>query len=211
MSASCASRSRRGFDTCYACGHHERAADAILPISYSPHLGQLHAALRGYKEGWPSSRRFTIELAAVLWRFLDRHERCLASRIGVNGFQVATAVPSSDPERDAAHPLHEIVGQLVGHASGRYERPSGLNIERRAVDARRYLATRRLSGESILLIDDTRTTGAHVESAALVLRGSGASSVGVVVIGRHVREEYGDNAERLRALPRFLWERCAFE
>jgi ATP-dependent DNA helicase RecG len=69
----------------------------------------------------------------------------------------------------------------------------------------------RLAGENVLLVDDTWTTGAHVESAALVLRGSGAGSVGAVVIGRHIREEYGDNAERLKALPRFSWERCAFE
>lgn len=204
----------QGFDTCYACAHHERAADAVLPISYSPHLGQLHAALRGYKEGWPSSRRFTLELAAVLWRFLDRHETCLARRVGVQRFEVVTTVPSSDPDRDAAHPLHEIVGQLVGHTSDRYERllrPSGLDIEKRAVDARRYRATRLLSREHVLLIDDTWTTGSHVESAALVLRGSGARSVGAVVIGRHIREEYGDNAERLRASPQFSWERCAFE
>lgn len=154
----------QGFDTCYACGHHKRAADAVLPISYSPHLGQLHAALRGYKEDWASSRRLILELAAVLWRFLAYHERCLARRAGVDEFAVVTTVPSSDVERDAIHPLHTIVGRIVGYTAERVERllrPSGMEVEKRAVDARRYEATRRLTGEAVLLIDDTWTTGAN--------------------------------------------------
>lgn len=111
----CLTFTQTGFDICYACAHHERGADAVLPISYSPHRGQLHTALRGYKQGRPNSRRFPLELAAILWRFLERHERCLAKRVGVEHFDVVTTVPSSDPERDRTHPLNEIVGHLVGH------------------------------------------------------------------------------------------------
>lgn len=204
----------RGFDTCYPCGHRRRAADAVLPISYSPHLGQLHAALRGYKEGRAGSGRFTIELAAVLWRFLARHESCLARRTGVDGFPVVTTVPSSDVERDAAHPLHTIVGRLVDHTADRFERllwPSGTNVEHRTVDARKYQPARALDGESVLLIDDTWTTGASAESAAHALSAAGASTIAVVVVGRHMREDFEDNAERLRVLPQFCWDLCALE
>jgi predicted amidophosphoribosyltransferase len=204
----------QGFDTCYPCGHRRRALDAVLPISYSPRLGQLHAALRGYKEGWASSRRFTIELAAVLWRFLARHESCLARRTGVDRFPIVTTVPSSDVERDTAHPLHEIVGRLVGHTAGRFERllaPSGADVEKRTVDAGRYQAMRELDSESVLLIDDTWTTGASAESAAQVLKVVGARAVSAVVIGRHIRPNHEDNAERLRTLPPFAWDVCAFE
>lgn len=204
----------QGFDTCYACAHHERAADAVLPISYSPHLGQLHAALRGYKQGWASSERLTLELAAVLWRFLARHEICLARRTGVEKFPVVTTVPSSDVDRDAIHPLHTIVGRIVGYTAERFDRllrPTGVEVEKRAVDARRYEATRRLAGEDVLLIDDTWTTGASAESAAHVLKAAGAGVVAVVVIGRHIRENFENNAERLRTLPPFTWDRCAFE
>jgi orotate phosphoribosyltransferase len=63
----------------------------------------------------------------------------------------------------------------------------------------------------VLLIDDTWTTGASAESAAHVLKAAGAGVVAVVVIGRHIHEEFEDNAERLRTLPRFSWERCALE
>lgn len=202
-----------GYATCYRCGHRARAADAVLPVSYSVHMGQLHTALRGYKEGWTSSKRLTIELAAVLWRFLDRHEQCLARQADVQEFSFVTTLPSGRG-RDATHPLHRIAGELVEHTATRYRRllePSGIEMEERVDDIRRLTATTALGGESVLLIDDTWTTGASVESAAHVLKAAGAGRVGVVVIGRHVNPNYGSNAERLNALPRFSWDVCAFE
>jgi hypothetical protein len=186
----------------------------VLPISFSVHMGQLHAALRGYKEGWDSADRFKVELAAVLWRFLGLHEGCVARAAGVDGFTVATTVPSSDPERDARHPLPGIVGQLVRPTADRYERllsRSAQAVEPRTVDAGKYVASRRLDGEAVLLIDDTWTTGANAQSAALALKAAGAAKIGVVVIGRHIRDDYGDNAKRLKVLPAFSWERCALE
>ena len=84
-------------------------------------------------------------------------------------------------------------------------------VERRTVDAAKYSAVRDLHGSDVLLVDDTWTTGANVQSAALSLKAAGAGAIGVVVIGRHVHEDYRDNAARLRALPRFSWERCALD
>jgi len=46
---------------------------------------------------------------------------------------------------------------------------------------------------------------------ARVLREAGAGAAGIVAIGRHINPNYADNAERLKDLPRFSWERCAFE
>ena len=80
----------------------------------------------------------------------------------------------------------------------------------RAVDPGKYNPTEDLHGENVLLIDDTWTTGANVQSAAAALKTAGANRVGVLVIGRHVRDEYQDHAQRLKALPRpFDWETCA--
>jgi hypothetical protein len=104
-----------GPDTCYPCGWEPRFADAVLPISYSVHFGQLHTALAQYKRTRGTvARRLQMELAAVLWRFLRERERCLAQNAGVAGFDLVTAVPSSDPARDAAHPLRRIVRTDVG-------------------------------------------------------------------------------------------------
>jgi hypothetical protein len=102
----------------------------------------------------------------------------------VRAFTVVTAVPSADAERNARHPLPDVVGGLVGHTRDRYERlldPSGIALGARATDPRRYVATRRLESENVLLIDDTWTTGAKAESAAAVLKAAGAGVVGIVV------------------------------
>lgn len=204
----------QGYSTCYPCGHQRHGADAVLPISYSVHMGQLHSALRGYKSDWQSAQRFKSELAAVLWRFLARHEACLAQRVGVDRFAAVTTVPSGSRERDDAHPLHDIVGRLIRPTADRYERMlwrSDADVEDRVVDVQRYVPSRTFSGENVLLMDDTWTTGASAQSAALALKAAGVGAVGVIVIGRHIREDYEDNANRLAELPRFSWDRCAYD
>lgn len=203
-----------GYGTCYPCGHQARFADAVLPISYSVAFGQLHTALRQYKRGHPvAARQFQGQLAAVLWRFVSVHEGCLARSSGVDRFDLVTTVPSSSSERDDAHPLRHLVGEIVAPTRSRYRRllrRSATPVAERSVDPGKFNPTTDLDGEPILLIDDTWTTGATVQSAAAALKTAGAGQVGVIVIGRHIKEEFGDNAQRLKALPRpFVWERCA--
>ena len=36
-------------------------------------------------------------LAAIVWRFLAEHERCLAQAVGTDRFELVTTVPSGDP------------------------------------------------------------------------------------------------------------------
>jgi predicted amidophosphoribosyltransferase len=203
-----------GFGTCYACGHHARFADAVLPISYSVAFGQLHTALRQYKRGHErAQRQFQPQLAAVLWRFIAAHDQCLAHRVRTDGFDLVSTVPSGSRQRDEQHPLRRLVGELIAPTRMRYQRllrRSGTPVPERTVDPGKYNPTSNLHGESILLIDDTWASGANVQSAAGALKTAGAGAVGVIVIGRHVKEDYGDNAARLKALPRpFEWERCA--
>src|SRR5580704_16048196 len=70
-----------GYDRCYACTHNLPHLDALAPISYSVAREQLHHALASYKRlTGEASRRLTVELAAVLWRYLHAHESCLARK-----------------------------------------------------------------------------------------------------------------------------------
>lgn len=204
----------RGFGTCFRCDQNARFTDAMLPISFSVHFGQLHTVLQQYKRSGPNvARPLQVQLAAVVWRFIDGHERCLAAAAGADEFHIVTIVPSSDQKRDEAHPLRGIIGELVGPTRDRYWRllrRSGTPVADREVDPGKYNATEDLAGENVLLIDDTWTTGANVQSAAGALKTAGADRVGALVIGRHIHEDYQDNAQRLRALPRpFDWETCA--
>ena len=212
----CLQLTSAGYPTCFQCGHHDRYADAVLPVSYSVHGGQFHLALAGYKrDDAAGARQLKMQLAAVLWRFVRGHERCLARKVGVERFEVVTTVPSGSPERDDEHPLRRIVGHIVGDTRDRYERllvRSEVAVEARTVHPAKYDPTRQLDGEAVLLVDDTWTTGASVESAAGALKVAGGGPVGVIVLGRHVRQTDGDNATRLRAMRRpFSWDRCAFE
>jgi predicted phosphoribosyltransferase len=105
------------------------------------------------------------------------------------------------------------VGQLVGPTRARYEpllRRSNLAVPPRHVDPGKFEPTRKLDGESVLLIDDTWTTGASARSAAAALANAGAGSVGAVVIGRYVNRDWHENDRRLRALTHpFDWSCCA--
>lgn len=210
------------YDRCYACLHQPSYLDEVVPITYSEHLGQMHTALRMYKDGDDEARRFArIRLMAILWRFLDAHEICVARAAGVEQFDLVTTVPSSTPERDDARPgLRRIVEGCTPIAD-RYERvlrSTGEVPQGRDFSPRRYQAVRRIDGARVLLIDDTWTTGGHAQSAAFALRDAGASSVALVVIGRHLHREWeitrGEgvtNGDLLDELPPFDWTVCAAE
>ena len=204
----------RGYERCYACTQNEDWLAAVAPISYSVALEQLHRALMGYKRlSGEIARRLTVELGAVLWRYLAAHERCVARVAGVSAFKLVTTVPSGDRGRDCAHPLRRIVGELVGPTRGRFERllrRSGSELAPRMFDVAKFQAVRPLDNEPVLLIDDTWTTGASGQSAAAALRHAGAGPVAAVVIGRHLNREWHENDKRLRAVRRpFDWEQCA--
>jgi predicted phosphoribosyltransferase len=199
---------------CYACAHSEAWLDAVAPISYSVAREQLHHALARYKRlTGEMARRLGVELAAVLWRHLAAHEHCVARAAGTDAFELVTTVPSGDMQRDVEHPLRWIVGELVGPTRARHERllrRSAVDVHAREFNLQKYEPIRALGGQTVLLIDDTWTTGANAQSAAAALRSAGAGAVAAVVIGRHLNREWHENDRRLRGITRpFDWEHCA--
>jgi predicted amidophosphoribosyltransferase len=202
-----------GYELCYACEHGGDSIDVVAPISYSVAGEQLHHALAGYKRlpaDW--ARTLTCQLAAVLWRHLAQHERCLASAAGVERFTRVTVVPSGTASRTSQHPLQEIVSGLVEPTRGRYTpllRRTAHPVSLHSFSPDRFAATSALSGEAVLLIDDTWTTGASAQSAAATLKKAGSGPIAAVVIGRHLNRDWGENDRRLRALQTpFDWSRC---
>jgi hypothetical protein len=205
----------KGYERCYACAHAESSLEAVAPISYSIAREQLHHALASYKRlTGEVARRLTAELGAVLWRYLARHEHCVATAAGVGTFELVTTVPSGDRDHDRHHPLRTVVGELVGPTRARYEwllERSTTEVAPRAFDPEKFQTRRELNGETMLLIDDTWTTGASAQSAAASLKRAGAGPIAAVVIGRHLRREWHENDRRLRGITRpFDWSRCVF-
>jgi predicted amidophosphoribosyltransferase len=204
-----------GYSRCYACDHGQSVLDAVAPISYSVAREQLHHALASYKRlDGDVARRLGASLAAILWRFLAEHERCVARAAGTDRFDLVTTVPSGDRARDDQQPLRWIVGELVGPTRDRHERllqRSRNDVAPRAFSRDKFAATRLIEGgASVLLIDDTWTTGASAQSAAAALKAAGAGATAAVVIGRHLNREWHENDRRLRGIERpFDWSRCA--
>ena len=202
-----------GYERCYACARGQEVLDAMAPISYSVAHEPLHHALFGYKR-LPDelARAFREELTVILRRYLGRHERCLAYAAGTSRFDLVTTVPSADRHRDEHHPLPRIVTAALEPAHDRHQRllcRSSFTTGERSYDFLKYLAVRPFDGESVLLIDDTWTTGANAQSAGAARKAAGAGRVAAVVIGRHVNREWHGNDRRLAALTgRFDWARC---
>jgi hypothetical protein len=137
----------------------------------------------------------------------------LARAARVARFDVATTVPSSDCARQKSHPLDQLVGELVGPVRGRYERllrRTGAAVTPHQFTIHKYEAIRELGGRSVLLIDDTWTTGANAQGAAAALKRAGADTVAAVVIGRYVNRGHGQNDRQLRGLPAIDWDACAW-
>jgi predicted amidophosphoribosyltransferase len=198
-----------------ACLHPPLCLDAVSAISYSVAHEQLHHALAGYKRApGPVAHRLQVELAAVLWRHLATHEKCVAqaTRTPTRTFALVTTVPSSARQRDQLHPLLRIVGELTGATRARHRRllrRSGKPVAPRIFDPEKFEPVAPLDGETVLLIDDTWTTGASAQSAAAALKAAGAGVVAALVIGRHVNREWGRNDRHLRALPiPHDWDLC---
>jgi len=202
-----------GYDRCYACDHMPSLLAAVVPISYSVAGEQLHHALAGYKRrSGAAARRLELGIAAVLWRFLARHEGCVARAAGVASFPVVTIVPSSNRSREGEQRLRAIVGELVMPTRQRFQavlQRSEAEADRHEFNAEKYQALRPFEGEPVLLIDDTWTTGANAQSAAAALLAAGSGPVAAVAVGRHVNRRWRANDEALRALPApFDWTNC---
>jgi predicted amidophosphoribosyltransferase len=196
---------------CSSCRRVPSRLDAVLPISWSVASGPLHRALRGYKDD-PldvARREFAAGLAAVLERFLRGHEACAAAAAGVAAFTLVTTVPArADRNRG---PLRTLVRGCPSTA-GRFARSlvvAGGPCVPHRFDPERFRALRPLAGETVLLVDDTWTSGATAQSAAHALKRAGARRVALVVIGRHVNPSFGDQAARCACAAPFRWDTCA--
>ena len=202
-----------GYSQCYTCATTQPWLDVLAPISYSVAHEQLHHALASYKRlTGDVAQRLQSELAAILWRFLGGHEACVAQAAGVSAFDVVTTVPSAAHTRGAQHPLESIVAKICLPTRDRHRRllaRSDRDAAHHDFDAGKFEALARLRGDSVLLIDDTWTTGANAQSAAAALKRAGAGAVAAVVIGRHLKRDWRENDSRLRGLVRpFDWSTC---
>ena len=187
----CRGCARPEFSTCYSCARVtaqvRRPCHRVVPLSLYAIPGGLHATLRGYKDGESGAdrRRYAALVVSLLARFLFDHGDCLGScRAG--GWDFITTVPSTN--RDGPHPLASalrLVPWLAAQHQETLVRGTAAMAHNVASDDG-FVVRSGVRGARVLVVDDTFTTGARVQSAASALQLAGARVVAAVPIGRVV-------------------------
>lgn len=167
------------------------AAPVVLPLALADNPSSLQEALAAYKSSGTAASTAKALLLELLDAMLPRHEACLRRAADVTAFDFITFVPGTR-DRGGAQPLQDLLGSS-GWSAPRLE-PLLAPLERssdvRAYDLARFAVTTGVAGYTILLLDDTLTTGASALSAAGALQAAGAARVGIVVLGRHFRPDF---------------------
>ena len=168
----------------------------------SVHGKGLHRRLRGYKDAAVKAERreCSLDLAVLLYLFLERHSDCLGGMP-----EIVVTVPSTD--RDV---LRRVIKRLPSLRDRHLPalRAVGSKPERRyEVDER---ASQRIAGQRVLLLDDTFTTGRSIAAAYNALVNAGAKIVGPLVIGRHFHPDYETSVDLWDYLRKHTWslKRC---
>ena len=190
--------------------------ELVVPISLYEIHGQLHHVLRNYKDGYTEEQRSALRLrvTALLWRFLSSHEDHIAEA-GGGRWDLITSVPSSGP-REGQHPLERVLAlapPLAEQYGSTLERGDGPLGHNQASDTG-YTVTGEVNGANVLLVDDTFTSGARIQSAASALTLAGANVVAAVPIGRVINPSFSPEAAELWETARgarFDFEVCCLE
>jgi hypothetical protein len=222
---------------CAQCALHVECAqgslaDVVVPVAYAI-KGSMHARqLWRYKSAAlprgpgvnlvlargpgaslapvPAAQLGGAESAAALLRalllvFLRDHGACVWRAAGMASPTHVAVVPTARG-RPGRHPLRALIAPyLRGPWAELTPRPG--DERTRDLDPSRFTAAP-VPGARILLIDDTWTTGASAQSAAMALRRAGAHSVATVVLGRHLSQADAVSGYGPAGMP-FLLESCA--
>ena len=174
---------------CYHCSRYQEylpglLPDVIAPVAYAAKGGQHATNLWLYKSARPSARAARAALSALLLVFLRDHGTCVWRQAGMSRPTHAAVVPSRRA-RPGLHPLRQLAGPYLRLPWIPLRLDCSEDPDSRDPDPCRFTAER-TAGASVLLLDDTWTSGASATSAAAALRLAGARSVALVVLGRHL-------------------------
>lgn len=193
------------WNSCYQCSGYDGYLDTFVPITYSVASG-LESVLHRFKDFGDQYAWMANPLGCLLTAFLSKHRDCIDDH--ARGIDVAAYVPANNQSRtfnqldrmiDAVHgsPVRDWFpwDTAVIERDFSEARPGRAQVkpEAYAVDA---AAVR---GRSVLLLDDTWTSGSSLVSSAAALKRAGASFVVGLTIGRQLNESghYGSTDEIL--------------
>jgi hypothetical protein len=207
------------YTVCFSCDHTMNQVtfptELVVPISLYSVPGQLHHVLRNYKDG-PAAPVLRNQVAAMLARFMGLHRGCIERALGAP-IDVVMTVPSTRlPIRTGVHPLQLAVQQVSSlndlHRVGLRRGPAP--VGHLLANDRAFGVEIDVSGLTILLVDDTFTSGARAQSAVSALVFAGAARVSVLTVGRVIDPTFNDNCQRIWRWARrrpFNFSKCCLE
>jgi hypothetical protein len=185
-------------------------ADVVVPVSYSVAGTGYARALWLYKSDAPDRDAARRALRVMLLVFLRDHGRCVWTRAQMAAPTHVAVVPSGRG-RSGVHPLRTLVQSYLALPWAELDVCAREPVPARDLDRGRFRAPAWLAGASVLLLDDTWTSGSSAQSAAIALRRAGARRVAVLTLGRHVnpRERTAGSLAAVFAGRSFRPDRCA--
>lgn len=192
------------YDRCYRCNLHHQlvgVADLVAPLAYAIERTQSGILLRHYKDDVSSEARaqHSHVVRRLVYLGIMKHQKCIDKRVGKPA-NIRVTVPSLNG-RSGVHPFTAIAQSMKAVDEDRLALvPTQGAVSGRVVSLGQFtlVPQRSLSGQHILVLDDTWTTGSNTQSAALALREAGADYVSVMVVGRWLSPTFGDNADFIK-------------
>lgn len=194
----CFSCERTSAQVTYPC-------DLVVPISYYTTPSPLRDRMHDYKQHPdPAVRKVQARLvAAIAARYVVQHHEALVARFGV--WDEVVAVPSTHHTGVAA--LQSAIEANFPEALGPFTRPlvcgpGQMSFNQASTTGFVLADGADVTDHRILLLDDTFTTGARLQSAHHALVEAGATVVTAVVATRKINPDARYGSAR-------LWERQA--
>ena len=205
---------------CRRCVDHHREFGGLLAdhtviltyaLGYCPG-GQHQSAheVRAYKgfRGAPPVIRCRENLQLMVRSAVELHRRCIEAAVGAS-WNALTFVPSTErPGKE--HPVSALARAVAVTAELEVElrrfllSPGpGSNLKRQLtrdkfVVPERWRAT--VAGSHVLIVDDTWTTGASAQGAAIAVKQAGAASATIMCVSRWLRWDWDDQRALIESL-----------
>lgn len=192
-----------GYPNCFKCGQVFRPGnfgsllpDVCAPLFYAIRGTQSGVDVRAYKDPFPTEQVLN-RIKIVFYFFLELHRECLGVKTGLAPSHVV-AVPSGTGRVN--HPLVDVLlpfaGRVLEQRSVRRLAPPRAEGERQESIAPGLFDVGSFSsGDHVVVVEDTWTTGANCLSVAVAVRQAGAGTVSVVPLARYLNSRHSDTAE----------------
>jgi hypothetical protein len=185
-----------GHDQCYQCAVHADsagAADTLGFVVYGWNGGQAGHAMYAYKAKGATTHAL---VSAVLTYATVAHWSCIAREPGSTPSSWAY-VPSLSG-RQGDHPLAGIARRFMGEVPHVHMKANPITDNPRSLNPSHYRADP-VTGH-VLLLDDTWTSGGHLQSAAAALKSAGADRVTGLVMARWLDPAWAGTKQFLESL-----------